>query len=57
MNHISYSVSELKKVFGGKAFIVDVNARINTLLIDSRKFIHSDDALFFALKGRHNTKK
>ncbi|MFN8406463.1 MAG: bifunctional UDP-N-acetylmuramoyl-tripeptide:D-alanyl-D-alanine ligase/alanine racemase [Sphingobacteriaceae bacterium] len=54
MNHISYSVNELQKVFAGKALISRNDARINTLLIDSRKIIHTSNALFFALKGRRD---
>ncbi len=54
MNHIAYSVKELQGVFSGQTYIDFEDARVGTLLIDSRKIISADDALFFALKGRRD---
>ena len=54
MNHITYSVKELYGVFGGQIYIDHEEVRVGTLLIDSRKMICVNDALFFALKGRRD---
>lgn len=52
MNHQLYSVYELEKAMGAKAFIQNAHAPIRTLLIDSRKLHDVSFGLFFALQQR-----
>ncbi|MEO8795404.1 MAG: Mur ligase family protein, partial [Daejeonella sp.] len=54
MNHILYTVEELKSVFGGEVFIANASAEIRTLLTDSRKLTDTELGIFFALKGRRH---
>lgn len=54
MNHILYSVGEISEVLFAQAFLEQPEARIKTLLTDSRKIVDTEEALFFALKGRRD---
>ena len=54
MNHLLYSVDEITESIGGKAFVVQSEAQIRTILTDSRKITDSERGLFFALKGRRD---
>ncbi|HEY1023601.1 MAG TPA: Mur ligase family protein, partial [Sphingobacteriaceae bacterium] len=54
MNHILYPVKEIAEVLSAKAYISRPEARIRTLLTDSRKVSDAGQALFFALSGRRD---
>ena len=54
MQHRLYSISEVKESIEAKAFITDTDAKIRTLIFDSRKLNDMDYALFFALNGRRD---
>jgi alanine racemase len=54
MNHILYSVDEITQTIGGNAFIELPETKIRTILTDSRKVTDSEQAIFFALKGRRD---
>ncbi|HEY0896344.1 MAG TPA: bifunctional UDP-N-acetylmuramoyl-tripeptide:D-alanyl-D-alanine ligase/alanine racemase, partial [Sphingobacteriaceae bacterium] len=54
MNHILYAVGEVAEVIHAQAFLEQPEARIKTLLTDSRKIVDPQNSLFFALKGRRD---
>ncbi len=54
MNHILYPVGEVAEVIGARATLGQPDARIRTLLTDSRKIVDPEGALFFALQGRRD---
>jgi alanine racemase len=54
MNHLIYSVNELKQAMQAQAFINKPDAGIRTLLTDSRKLSDATYGLFFALIQRRD---
>ncbi|MDB5120347.1 MAG: alanine racemase [Sphingobacteriales bacterium] len=54
MNHILYSVEELRKVLGANVSISNQEVKIKTVLTDSRKLTDIHHAVFFALKARRD---
>lgn len=56
MHHAGYSLSTIHSVAGGELFLRnEKNSQVNSLLLDSRKLVSPESALFFALEGeRHN---
>ena len=54
MNHLLYSAGEISETIGGKAFIDFPDAKIRTILTDSRKLSDSNRGIFFALRGRRD---
>lgn len=55
MSEISYTIQQLADIVGGKlSSQTSGDERITTLLTDSRKIVHADASLFFAIKGQRH---
>ncbi|HEY0667926.1 MAG TPA: bifunctional UDP-N-acetylmuramoyl-tripeptide:D-alanyl-D-alanine ligase/alanine racemase [Sphingobacteriaceae bacterium] len=54
MNHILYGIDEVSTALSAETFAANPKATIRTLVTDSRKITDTQQALFFALKGRRD---
>ena len=54
MNHILYGIDEVSAAISAETFAGNPKATIRTLVTDSRKITDTQQALFFALKGRRD---
>lgn len=51
---MSYRIEQIAAIIGGKALIRQPNKVVTHLSIDSRRVIHPDSTLFFAISGTRN---
>ena len=55
MPHQKYNISDIQKIVGGELIAYHDDTAVENLLIDSRKLLQADNAVFFAILGdRHD---